>query len=40
MMSEEEGDGECSGWNILTNEQKEYFKKLTEKSEENMRYIG
>lgn len=27
-------------WSQLTPEQKEYFKKIAEKNEENLRYIG
>jgi len=27
-------------WNLLTDKQKKYFKKITEKNEENLRYIG
>ena len=27
-------------WDALTPEQKEFFKKLSEKNEENLRYIG
>ena len=27
-------------WGMLTDEQRKYFKKLTEKSEENLKYIG
>ena len=27
-------------WDVLTDEQKKNFKKLTEKNEDNMNYIG
>lgn len=27
-------------WSLLTPEQQKYFKKLSEKSEDNLRYIG
>ena len=27
-------------WSLLSDEQKKYFKKLTEKNKENLRYIG
>ena len=40
MSGDGEEEGDCSGWGAMTPEQKEYFKKLTEKSDENMRYIG
>lgn len=37
----EEVDSDDSGvWDLLTEEQKKYFKKITEKNEENLRYIG
>lgn len=29
-----------SVWDLLTPKQKRYFKKLNEKNEENLRYIG
>jgi hypothetical protein len=35
-----ESDEVSAVWNILTPEQKKYFLKLSEKTEENMRYIG
>ena len=45
--SDFEGDEENAGssevqqvWDLLTPEQKKYFKKLSQKSEENLRYIG
>lgn len=32
---------EISGvWNLLTPEQKKYFKKITKKNKENLSYIG
>jgi hypothetical protein len=37
----ESEDGEINAvWNILTPEQKKYFLKLSEKTEDNLRYIG
>jgi len=44
MMSEDEegmeADEMSAVWEHLTPEQKKYFKKIAEKSKENMNYIG
>ncbi len=34
------GDVDGSVWNLLTDKQKKAFKRLTEKSKENLNYIG
>lgn len=39
-MSGDEDDGDSAVWDVLTEEQKKKFKKITEKNEENMKYIG
>ena len=36
----EEGEADNSVWGVLTEEQKKNFKKITEKNEENLKYIG
>ena len=38
QVEEEEADN--SVWGVLTEEQKKNFKKITEKNEENLKYIG
>lgn len=42
IFGEEGGemDGDSAVWDMLTPQQKKYFKKLSEKSPENMSYIG
>ena len=36
----EDAEEQPSAWDMLTPEQKKYFKKLTEKNKENLIYIG
>lgn len=36
----EEEEADNSVWGVLTEEQKKTFRKITEKNEENTRYIG